>query len=194
MLLWKQSSHQLPRDGGVSLGPNDMSKCKSPQQCSSTISFTVMDTSIHVRMDWLSAALKALHENMLKVQSKFWTLIQTCKCDRISCKLLWGRCYFASCTQECSWKTPRWFWSSCYISGAFSCTVTHNYAKTCLFFHVTGALVFPSITVFHVIIVNSPHAHSTYRENLCVTNMWLTWTTELMKLCLVLHTWSVSFT
>lgn len=33
LLLWKQSSHQLPRDGGVSWRPNDMSKCKAPQQC-----------------------------------------------------------------------------------------------------------------------------------------------------------------
>lgn len=33
LLLWKQSCHQLPRDGGVSWRPNDMSKCKAPQQC-----------------------------------------------------------------------------------------------------------------------------------------------------------------
>lgn len=33
LLLWKHSSHQLPRDGCVSWRPNDMSKCKAP--CSS---------------------------------------------------------------------------------------------------------------------------------------------------------------
>lgn len=56
LLLWKQSSHQLPRDGGVSWRPNDMCKCKAPQQSSCTIMcphhFTVS-----------SRMLQKLHQN-----------------------------------------------------------------------------------------------------------------------------------